>query len=625
MCGIVGIYNQHKPIDIGMLSVMRDSMVHRGPDDAGAWSSSDGRLGLAHRRLSIIDLSPGGHQPMSDHSGKFIIVFNGEIYNFLELRKELENRGHAFRTQSDTEVIIEAYRAWGADCVPRLNGMFSFCIYDSNKGILFLARDRAGEKPLFYFHARGKFLFASELKALMADPAFPRILDIEGLNLYLMYGYIPGAGSILRNVHKLPAGHTMTFDMKTENLAVRQYWHLPEHEADMHTPVDTLSNELESLLEDAVRRQLIADVPLGVLLSGGIDSSLITAIASRVSHKTIKTFNISFPGHKEYDESPYARLVAEHFGTDHTELAAEPATVELLSDLAKQYDEPLADSSMLPTYLVSRLIRQHATVAVGGDAGDELFGGYLHYNWIRRQEMARVFMPASVRNTIASFGKKYIPLGVRGRTYIIGLAGNVMNSVAHVNVFFDEHVRRKLLSPVAGELRNLSPLPDEYRAGVPVPGKSALQKAMATDFSTYLVDDILAKVDRASMLASLEVRAPFLDYRIIEFAFSRVPDRLRVVGKYRKILLRHLAKRLLPPTLDIDRKQGFAIPLSKWLKGAWGDYFEEVLDGLPAELFNKGFVFDIIRKQQQGYANSQRLFSLVMFELWRRHYNISLQ
>jgi asparagine synthase (glutamine-hydrolysing) len=624
MCGIVGIFSQREPINPSLLDMMRDTMIHRGPDDAGTWLSSDGKLGLAHRRLSIIDLSPGGHQPMSDPSGQFTIVFNGEIYNFLELRKELENRGHTFRTQSDTEVIIEAYRAWGEDCLTHLNGMFSFCLYDGNKGILFFARDRAGEKPLFYYHVSGKFLFASELKALMADSAFPRSLDLEGLNHYLMYGYIPGAKSILKNVHKLPAGHTMTYDMKTDALTIRPYWRLPDHEEEMHTSVDALANELEILLEDAVRRQLIADVPLGILLSGGIDSSLITAIASRVSHKTIKTFNISFPGHKEYDESPYARLVAEHFGTDHTELAAEPATVDLLSDLAKQYDEPLADSSMLPTYLVSRLIRQHATVAVGGDGGDELFGGYLHYKWIQRQENVRKFLPSTVRNTVAALGKRYIPLGFRGRTYIIGLAGGIMNSVAHVNVFFDDYIRYRLLSPVAEEMKTLTSLSDTYRADYPVPGKSALQKAMAMDFSTYLVDDILVKVDRASMLASLEVRAPFLDYRIIEFAFSKVPDRLRVYGKERKILLRHLAKRLLPAALDINRKQGFAIPISQWLKGSWGAYFEEVLRGIPPALFNKQFVFDLIKSQSQGYANTQRLFCLLIFELWRRHYCVNL-
>lgn len=624
MCGIVGLCTHREPVDSSILERMRDTLIHRGPDDAGIWCSPDGKVGLAHRRLSIIDLSPRGRQPMSDQSGQVIIVFNGEIYNFKELRRELEKNGHTFRTESDTEVLIEAYAAWGEDCVARLNGMFSFCLYDNRKRRLFLARDRAGEKPLFYYHVPGRFVFASEVKAIMADPLFPRTLDLEGLNYFLMYGYVPGSKSILRNVYKLPAGHTMQYDIEGGALTIQAYWHLPDPEGEGLVSADALASELEILLENAVRRQLIADVPLGILLSGGIDSSVVTAIASRVSSRPIKTFTISFPKNKEFDESPYARLVANHFGTDHTELVAEPATVDLLSDLAKQFDEPLADSSMLPTYLISRLIRRDATVALGGDGGDELFGGYLHYDWIQLQESARRFLPSPVRRAVASIGKHYVPLGVRGRTYLIGLAGGIMNSIAHVNVFFDDHVRRRLLSPVAEEIKNLSPLPDAYRADLPVPGQSALQKAMAMDFSTYLVDDILVKVDRASMLASLEVRAPFLDYRIIEFAFRKVPDRLRVRGKARKILLRHLARRLLPSALDIGRKQGFAIPISDWLKGSWGAYFEAVLKGLPPELFNKRFVSDLIKSPQQGYANTQRLFALVIFELWRLHYRIAI-
>lgn len=624
MCGIVGICSEREPLNRNLLERMRDTLIHRGPDDAGTWCSPDRKLGLAHRRLSIIDLSPRGRQPMSNQSGQITIVFNGEIYNFRELRRELESKGHTFRTASDTEVLIEAYAAWGEDCVAHLNGMFSFCLYDSYKRCLFLARDRAGEKPLFYYHVPGRFVFASEVKAIMADPLFPRTLDLEGLSYFLMYGYVPGAKSILRNVHKLLAGHAMTYDIKRDSLTIQPYWHLPDPEGQPLASADTLANELEILLEDSVRRQLIADVPLGILLSGGIDSSIVTAIASRVASKPVNTFTISFPKYKDYDESPYARVVADHFGTNHTELEAEPATVDLLSDLAKQFDEPLADSSMLPTYLISRLIRRDATVALGGDGGDELFGGYLHYDWIQRQESARRFLPSPVRRAVASIGKQYVPLGVRGRTYIIGLAGGIMNSVAHVNVFFDDHVRRRLLSPVAEEIKNLSPLPDAYRADLPVPGQSALQKAMAMDFSTYLVDDILVKVDRASMLASLEVRAPFLDYRIIEFAFRKVPDHLRVRGKQRKILLRRLARRLLPAALDIGRKQGFAIPISDWLKGSWGAYFEGVLKGLPPEMFNKRFVSDLIKSQQQGYANTQRLFALLIFELWRRHYGISV-
>ena len=392
MCGIVGIASRSSKI-VPDLLISAWILRHRGPDDAGLWQSPDGRVGLAQRRLAIIDLSPCGHQPMVDTFGQLCITFNGEIYNYLDLRRELVARGHHFRTASDTEVILEAYRAWGVDCLSHLNGMFAFCLYDSAAQRLFLARDRAGEKPLFYWHTPGHLVFASELKALMADPAFPRRLDLQALDYYLAYGYVPGEMCILQGVRKLAQGQAMTYDLETDTPRVWRYWQLREPPSPADVSVDDLSAELETLLEDSVRRQLIADVPVGVLLSGGIDSSLVTAMASRVSSTPVKTFTISFPGHGAYDEGPYARLVAEYFGTQHTELVAEPAAVELLPALAWQYDEPMADSSMVPAYLVARLVRQHATVALGGDGGDELFGGYPHYSWLQWQERARRYLP----------------------------------------------------------------------------------------------------------------------------------------------------------------------------------------------------------------------------------------
>lgn len=623
MCGIVGIYSNKQPVEGALLETMRDTMRHRGPDDAGSWISPDRRVGLAHRRLSIIDLSPGGHQPMSDAGGACTIVYNGEIYNYKELRRELEQKGHAFRSQSDTEVILEAYRAFGEECLSRLNGMFSFCLYDRERGRLFLARDRAGEKPLYYFCSPGGFRFASELKALMADPAFERSMDPQGLNHFLMYGYLPGAHCILKGVTKLPPGHCASYHLERGELSLRQYWTPPESAPACTLDSQELVQDLAGLLEDAVRRQLVADVPVGVLLSGGLDSSLMTALACRASSERVKTFTISFPEHRGIDESEHARLVASHFGTEHIELPAEPATVDLLADLARQYDEPLADSSLLPTYLVSRLVRQHATVAIGGDGGDELFGGYSHYNWILRQERLRALIPSALRSLVGCTGR-HLPMGVRGRNYLIGVAGDVMNSVAHVNVFFDQHVRRQLLAPAPAVLQSDRPAADRFRSEHRVPGRSALHRAMAMDFATYLPEDILVKLDRASMLASLEVRAPFLDYRVIEFAYSRVPDLLRVAGSDRKILLRLLGEKLLPPALDIKRKQGFTIPIAQWLKGAWGAHFEEVLRGLPAELFDRRFVERLIESQHKGYANSQRIFALFMLELWRREYRVAL-
>jgi asparagine synthase (glutamine-hydrolysing) len=624
MCGIVGIACQTPVYDRGWLVAGCDALRHRGPDDAGMWWSSDGQVGLAHRRLAIIDLSPGGHQPMNDASGKLWITFNGEIYNYQELRRELECRGHCFRTASDTEVILEAYRTWDTDCLSHLNGMFAFGLYDSDRKHLFLARDRAGEKPLFYWHTPGKLVFASELKALMADPAFPRKIDLRALEYYLAFGYVPGEMCILKGVRKLAQGHAMTYDLEANKLNVWRYWQFPEPPQQSDASPDTLAEELEGLLEDSVRRCLVADVPVGILLSGGIDSSLVTAMAARVSSKRVKTFTISFPGHGPYDEGPYASLVAKHFGTEHIELAAEPATVELLPELARQYDEPMADSSMVPTYLVSRLVRQHVTVALGGDGGDELFGGYPHYSWVLQQDRARSFLPSFFRRGIGEVAARWLPPGLKGRNYLIGFAGDLSSSIAHINVYFDTTTRHRLLSPLGRTSRHPDHLPEAYKANLCFPGYTPLQQMTRVDFQTTMVDAYLVKVDRASMLASLEVRAPWLDYRVIEFALGCVPDGLKATRTECKILPRFLAKRLLPPTLDLRRKQGFSLPLATWFKGEWGDYVASILEEADPHLFDQKVIQNLIGGQRRGFANTQRLFALTMFELWRREYRATI-
>lgn len=619
MCGIVGIASRDPLRDPQLLERMRDEITHRGPDDAGAWFSKDCRVALGLRRLAIIDLSPAGHQPMMDADGRACIAYNGEIYNYRILRGELEGLGHRFRTASDTEVILEAYKEWGTDCLRKLNGMFALALFDLSTRKLFLARDRAGEKPLFYRHAGGKLVFASELKALMVDAEFPRKLDAESFNFYLAYGYVPGGRCILEGVHKLPQGNALLLDLDSDRLDRWTYWKLPEATRVREDPED-LVEELEELLLDSVRLRLIADVPVGIMLSGGLDSSLVTAMASRVASDPVRTFTISFPGHG-VDEGPFARTVAEHFGTRHTELVAEPATVDLLPKLARQYDEPIADSSMVPTYLVSRLIRQHATVALGGDGGDELFGGYFHYDWLERQRRVQRLVPSPLRRLIGKTAEALVPVGTRGRNYLIGFSGELSRLVAHVNIYFDVESRRRLLAPGAVAA---SGGPENYRAALCPSGQTPLYQATAVDFETYLVDDILVKVDRASMLTSLEVRAPWLDPRIIELAFGRVPDSLRAVNGKRKILPRRLAERLLPASLDLRRKQGFALPLAQWFRGDWGRFVEEVLAEAGGEIFEPRMVRRLIAGQRRGLANTHRLFALTMFELWRRQYRVSL-
>jgi asparagine synthase (glutamine-hydrolysing) len=373
------------------------------------------------------------------------------------------------------------------------------------------------------------------------------------------------------------------------------------------------------LLLDSVRLRMIADVPIGILLSGGIDSSLVTAMAARVSSRPVKTFTISFPGHGPYDEGPYARLVARHFGTEHFELAAEPATVELLPQLARQYDEPMADSSMVPTYWVSRLIRQHATVALGGDGGDELFGGYSPYSWIQKQERLRRLIPRPVRRAARAVVASQFPLGFSGRNYLMGWVSDLAEGLSSGIYYFDDVSRRRLLSPLGPHPSNV----EAYKSALCNPRYSPLQQATRLDFQTTMVDDYLVKVDRASMLNSLEVRVPWLDHRLVEFAFGRVPDYLRATEEKRKILPRLLAQRLLPPELDLDRKQGFSIPLSEWFKGAWGDYVESVLAEASPDLFDTRMIQEMVAGQRQGRTNTNRVFALTMFELWRREYHIT--
>jgi asparagine synthase (glutamine-hydrolysing) len=600
----------------------RDALFCRGPDDSGIWNSSDGMVGLAHRRLSILDLSAAGHQPMLSTDGTLCIVFNGEIYNHVELRGQLIAKGHGFRSSSDTEVILAAYREWGVDCLIRLNGMFAFGLYDAAQRLLFLARDRAGEKPLFYQAEGDQFAFASELKALMANPAFERRLDHEALSCYFALGYVPGDRCILSGIKKLPAAHALTYKVDSSEVRVWRYWQLPQQESGAANASELVS-EFESLLEDSVRRQLVADVPVGVLLSGGVDSSLTTAMAVRANSK-VKTFTIRFPGYGAYDETEHARLIARHFETEHIELVAEATTVELLPLLARQFDEPIVDSSMIPTLLLSKLVRQHCTVALGGDGGDELFGGYGHYSRLLWLQSKFEVVPYQLRRQLASLAG-LLPLGFKGRNWLQGLGADLQAGLPLIASYFDARSRMDLLHPDIAAVMQQVTTPESIWLGRMPHSSDLLQRATRMDFENYLAEDILVKVDRSSMLNSLEVRAPWLDYRLIEFAFAKVPSCLKATATSRKILPKLLAKRLLPPEFDLQRKQGFSIPLAAWLRGKeWGGYFRDVLLGSDDGIFNKKFVKQLLDGQERGRANSERLFALVMFELWRREYQIGI-
>ena len=623
MCGIIGIASQSPVYDRTWLVAGRDASRHRGPDDAGEWWSADGRIGLGHRRLAIIDLSQAGHQPMQDARSELCIVFNGEIYNFVDLRRELAAKGHAFCSHSDTEVILAAYREWGTDCVSRLNGMFAFALYDSRERQLFMARDRAGEKPLFYTLAHGELRFASELKGLMADPNLARRIDPEAMDCYLAMGYAPGERCILQGFKKLPPAHALRFDLNTGEVKVWRYWKLPELEpaaARGRVEEPALLDELDALLEDAVRRQLVADVPVGVLLSGGVDSSLVTAMAVRAAPK-VKTFTIRFPGYGQYDETEHARLIARHFSTEHVELEAAETTVDLLPLLARQFDEPMADSSMIPSYLVSRLTHEHCTVALGGDGGDELFGGYPHYSRLLWTQQKLGWIPRKVRTLAAKAAEVSLPVGFKGRNWLQGLEVDLQKGLPLIASVFDPCTRGRLMAG-QGTWKLVAETIREQR----IPQTSdLLQRATRMDFGNYLAEDILVKIDRTSMLSSLEVRAPLLDYRLIEFAFGKVPSRLKATASGRKVLLKKLTRRLLPPEFDRHRKQGFSIPLGSWLQsGPWQSFFREVLMGSDNSPFDHKAVGKLVQGQARGWANSERLFALVMLELWRREYRVDL-
>lgn len=620
MCGLVGVAGVESQYDRNWLQLACGTLIHRGPDDVGMWWSDDGRIGLAHRRLSILDLSPLGHQPMHMPVNGLSVVFNGEIYNFSELRQELMQFGQFFRSHSDTEVLLAAYAQWGEDCVSRLNGMFAFAIFDAYQQRVFLARDRAGEKPLFYRLNSDTLYFASELKALLANSTLPRHIDAEALDCYLAMGFVPGERCILHGYHKLPPAHSMTFDLRTGVVKVWRYWQQPELDESAGTYDETtLLGELERLMEDAVGKQMVADVPVGVLLSGGLDSSLVTAMAVRHTRQ-VRTFTIRFPGHGKVDETLHARLISRHFGTEHIELAAEPTSVDLLPILARQFDEPMVDSSMFPTWLVSRLVRQHCTVALGGDGGDELFGGYPHYSRLLWMQRRLGLLPGLVRHTVASLAEKFLSVGAKGRNYLQGLDVDLMSGLPLIAYQFDAATRRKLMRrhtsySIVAEVIRSERIPKQNHL---------LERAVRMDFENYLAEDILVKVDRASMLNSLEVRSPFLDYRLIEFAFGKVPTHFKATASGKKLLLKSLAAHVLPAEFDKQRKQGFSIPMAEWLKaGPFRDLFWDVLSSTDC-FFDKSTVQGLLRGQDRGCNNGERLFALVQFELWRRHYGAVL-
>ena len=624
MCGIVGFHSSYE-VNIGeLLFKMQSPIHHRGPDAGGEYLLHEEKLALGHQRLSILDLTDAGRQPLIDERTGLVIVFNGEIYNYQELRKSLVGLGHSFRTGTDTEVLLFAYKQWGSASLQKLKGMFAFAIYDPASKILFCARDPVGEKPFYYHLSQHFFAFASECKSIFKLPSCHPQIDYGGLRQYLTYGYANGTETLTRQIKKLQPGHTLTYKLGSRTLKISPYRKPQPDSRDQITDKNTAADHLSELLHNGIKSQLVADVPVGVLLSGGVDSSLVAAIASRVSTKPIKTFTAIFPGSGTFDEATHARRIAEYIGADHTELVVEPQSVDVIEKLAFQFDEPIADSSMVPTYLVSSLIRTNATVALGGDGADELFGGYPYHRWLQRIEWYRRLMPRFARKITNALVESTIPLGVRGRNLLLAFLNDSHDAINKFNVYFDNNLHASLLKPeVARHLRDHIDEPN-LRYSYAIQEFATPNNAPLVDFLTYLPNNILTKVDRASMLTSLEVRSPWLSRDIVDFSCNQIPLSLKCTSTEVKILPKILAKNLLPDSFDLHRKQGFSIPLHLWFSTGWGEFFKSVLLDPDSRLINTAAAAKMLNTTTMASANVQRLFSLTILELWARKYRIGL-
>jgi asparagine synthase (glutamine-hydrolysing) len=624
MCGICGILNSDpdRPVERAILIGMNEAMRHRGPDAQGLYLN--GPLGLGHRRLSIIDLETG-QQPMTNEDESLWLVFNGEIYNFPELRRQLVKRGHAFRTRSDSEVILHAYEEYGRSCVEHFNGMFAFALWDQSRRQLFLARDRVGIKPLYYACLPEGFLFASELKSLLAHPKTPRDLDHQALRQYLSYEYVPSPRSIFQGIKKLPPGHTLTL---TDNrISLECYWDfaLDQSETDHNRSLEVCLSELRQTLKEAVNLELIADVPVGVLLSGGLDSSSIAAMLAALNVSKIQTFSVSF-NDPSFDESAHARLVAQQLGTEHHEITlTSQAMLELVPRLGGLLDEPLGDSSFIPTFLLSQFTRQHVKVALGGDGGDELLGGYPTLPAHLWMGMYQRFLPADLRQGLASWVSDNLPVSFNNLSFDFKvrrfLQGHNLPPYSRHQFWmgsFTPQQKALLLNPALDlpESAEAEPIRRHWQA---CPADDLINKVFYCDLKLYLEGDILAKVDRASMANSLEVRVPLLNAKLLDLS-AGLARHFKVGWLTTKYLLRRAMQDLLPPAIVRRRKKGFNMPVAKWLSGPLKPLATDLLapDRLRRHgLFNPGYVQTLWQEHlTQRQDHRKLLWTLLAFELW---------
>lgn len=631
MCGIVGIIDlKGRAVDPSWVERMCDAVRHRGPDEAGYYVKQS--VALGHRRLRIIDLSTGG-QPLSNEDGSIWISFNGEIYNFQSLRAELTKLGHKFGTQSDTETIVHAYEQYGAQCLQRLRGMFAFAIWDEKQSSLLLARDRVGKKPCYYMQVDGRFLFASELQSLLRCPRVPRDVDPTAIDDYLTYGYVPAPKTIFRGIRKLPPAHYLTLTLRPHHVHApkiesHRYWRLqykPKWNINEHEAIEGL----REVLTEAVRLRLISEVPLGALLSGGVDSSVVVALMSRLSDRPVKTFSIGF-GESGFDESSYARQVACRYGTEHHELYVRPRATEVLPTLVRHYGEPNADSSAVPSYYLAKLARQHVTVALNGDGGDENLAGYERYlgslvgNWYRR-------IPAQIRRGLVEPVFRLVPGSLprrhhlsRGKRFVEAASQPAPNAYLNWVSYCRPALRRALYRPEFQRELNgynsgawLLELFEQVSPNMNEP----LDAALATDVESYLAHDLLVKMDIATMANSLEARSPFLDHKVMEYC-ARLPTCFKHRRGKLKYLLKKLASALLPAENVNRRKMGFGVPVGNWIRGELHAWVQGQLLSKDA-CIHTYLAPETIRQLWRehcadGKEHGHQLWALLWLECWHR-------
>lgn len=610
MCGICGIISSDNSylIQENLLGAMCDVITHRGPDEQGYYIKNG--IGLGMRRLKIIDLATGS-QPICNEDGSVVVVFNGEIYNFLELRKSLIQKGHTFSSNSDTEVIVHLYEDYGDDFLKHLNGMFGIALFDKSRKKLILARDRMGEKPLYFTKKEDILVFGSELKSILCFPDLNAEMNQEAVYHYFSFNYIPAPLTIYKNINKLAPGEYLTF--KNNKVTIKKYWDLASAKQLKIKDEQEIAEELQRQLVKSIQMRLISDVPLGAFLSGGIDSSIMVALMSQISNVPVKTFSIGLENDAQ-SELPFARQVAKKYATDHHELIAKPNAIDLIDQVLWHCDEPFADSSALPTLLVSQLTKQHVTVAISGDGGDELFGGYERYQRI----LARTSFnktPKLIRHFLSCAVGEALPFGTKGKAFLQGLQ---YSDFDFFTIGTSEELKRHLFSK--DFLHSLGNTTSKDIANTAfLPNHSLLQQCINFDIKYYLPDDILVKVDRMSMAASLETRAPFLDHNVVEFAAS-IPDHLKINENITKYILKNTFKHLLPESIFTRGKSGFSIPLEDWFRKELKEMLQTNLSTRKLKetgVLSPHFVKTILNQHFSGKRNHKRLIWMILiFQLW---------